>query len=59
MTVEIIDKLHYQGVVTTGFLFMLVISRGIMHLAEKSVQPGRDFDPDSDSDYDYDGDSDE
>ena len=57
MSVEIMDKFSYHSVLTSGFLFTMIMSMGVIHLAEKSVQPGRDFDVDS-TDYDADSDTD-
>ena len=61
MSVDIMDTFRYQSIVTSGFMFVTIISMGVIKLAEKSVQPGRDFDPDSldyDADFDTDYDSD-
>jgi len=55
MSVEIMETFRSQSFVTSGFLFVSILSMGIINLAEKSVQPGRDFDPDS-SGYDDDDD---
>ncbi|APC25541.1 hypothetical protein BST79_gp028 [Only Syngen Nebraska virus 5] len=56
MSVEIMETFRSQSIVTSGFLFITFISMGIINLAEKSVKPGRDFDPDS-SGYDADDDT--
>ncbi|AGE51388.1 hypothetical protein PBCVKS1B_027L [Paramecium bursaria Chlorella virus KS1B] len=56
MSVDIMETFRYQGIVTTGFMFVTIISMGIINLAEKSVTPGRDFDADS-SGYDADDDT--
>jgi hypothetical protein len=56
MSVDIMETFRYQGIVTTGFMFATIISMEVIKLAERSVQPKRDFDPDS-TDYDADDDT--
>lgn len=56
MSVDIMETFRYQSIVTSGFMFVTIISMGVIKLAEMSVQPGRDFDPDS-SGYDADDDT--
>lgn len=56
MSVEIMETFRYQGIVTTGFMFITIISMEVIKLAEKSVTPGRDFDADA-SGYDADDDT--
>lgn len=56
ISVDIMETFRYQGIVTTGFMFVTIISMGIINLAEKSVTPGRDFGADS-SGYDADDDT--
>lgn len=56
MSIDIMDTFRYQSIITSGFMFVTIISMEVIKLAEKSVKPGRDFDPDS-SGYDADDDT--
>ncbi|AGE55159.1 hypothetical protein PBCVMA1E_094L [Paramecium bursaria Chlorella virus MA1E] len=58
MSVDIMESFRYQSIVTSGFMFVTIISMGVIKLAEKSVTPGRDFDPDDPDSSGYDADDD-
>ncbi|ABU43648.1 hypothetical protein FK949_gp038 [Paramecium bursaria Chlorella virus NYs1] len=54
MSTDIINSFGFQSIVTSGIVLVSIMSMGIIHLAEKSVKSGRDFD---DSGYDADDDT--